>query len=169
VRALNEDLILDRSMGLDARVMDALVMIREDPKYSKFLLEGEFEGFGKVNYTYTKFVSAVANELMDEMNIAEGQEGEDESKKRKPRGTTSQTVGSIARRTLMLPCKRLTKGYVIIYIQGKMDALKFKYGLTRKKGVPEWDGYTLPPRDGGDSYEPHEPETPESGQESFAM
>jgi hypothetical protein len=175
VRALNEDLILERSMGLDARVMDALVMIREDAKYAKFLSKGIFEGFGEVYYAFTKYVAAVANELMDEMNIEETQEGEDESKKKKPKGTTSQTVGKIARQTLQLPCKRLNKGFVIIYNPEKMEALKFKYGITGKKGEPRWEGDTLEPKtDGtdrrsGEEVNPGEPETPETGQERFAM
>jgi hypothetical protein len=169
VRALNEDLILDRSMGLDARVMDALVMIRENPKYEKFLSKSIFEGFGEVYYAFTKYVAAVANELMDEMNIEEVQEGEDESKKKKPKGTTSQTVGKIARQTLQLPCKRMNKGFVIIYNPEKMEALKFKYGLTKKQGGPEWEGDTLEPKIGGEEVNPGEPETPENGQESFAM
>jgi hypothetical protein len=162
VRQLNEDLILERSMGLDARVMEALVTIREDPKYVKFLGKGDFAGFGETYYAFTKYVAAVANELMDEMNIEEVSEGEDESKKKKPKGTTSQTVGRIARQTLQLPCKRLSKGFVIIYQEEKMEALKFKYGIVREVTEAE----TVKNEAGN---VPDVPESPENGQDRFVL
>jgi len=129
VRSLNDELILERSMGLDARVMDALVAIREQPKYMPFLNKGFFEGWGEIYYAYTKYITKVVNELMDEMNVAEDEGEDDDGKKRKRRGTTSQTVGKIARQTLQLPSKRMAAGYVVIYNEDKFAALKLKYGL----------------------------------------
>jgi hypothetical protein len=163
VRQLNEDLILERSMGLDARVMEALVTIREDPKYIKFLGKNILEGFGEAYFVYTKYVAAVANELMDEMNVEEEvSEGEGEGKKKKPRGTTSQTVGRIARQTLQLPCKRLNKGFVIIYQEEKMEALKFKYGISSYAEAEKSDNSSPSPC-------MSVPEEPKNGQDRFAM
>jgi hypothetical protein len=135
VRSLNEELILDRSMGLDARVVDALVAIREDKKYEAYLYNGTFNGHGSCYYCYAKHVAKVTNALMDEMNIAEDdKEAEDDKPKRKPRGTTSQTVSSIARKVLQLPAHRKTDGAIIIYDDVKLGILKLKYGLVKAEG-----------------------------------
>jgi len=135
VRGLNEELVLERSMGIDARVLDALVTIREDAQYKAFLFEGEITGLGTCQYAFTKHISKVVNELMDDMNLAEEDEGEEEGKegkekKRKPRGTTSQTVGKIARQILQLRSVRKNSGYVVIYDEVKMEVLKKRYGVS---------------------------------------
>jgi hypothetical protein len=66
---------------------------------------------------------------MDEMNIGEEEEKEGEEKQKRKGGTTSHTVGRIARQTLNFPARRMAKGYVIIYVREKMEALRLKYGI----------------------------------------
>jgi hypothetical protein len=131
VRSLNDELVLERSMGLDARVMDALVAIREDPKYKGFLSEGIVDGYGDCYYTATKHITGVVNGIIDEMNVDEGDD--DETKKKKSRGTTSHTVGRIVRHELQLPTRRRNLGYIVIYDDLKMDVLKIRYGLKRRE------------------------------------
>lgn len=129
VRALNEELILERSMGLDARVMEALVAIRQDKKYENYLFYGNLNSHGMCHYTMVKHVAKVANELIDLMNEEPDEEGEDEPKRRKSKGTTSHTVGKIIRQTLQLQSKKTMNGYVVIYDDVRLEALKVKYGL----------------------------------------
>ena len=50
-------------------------------------------------------------------------------------GTTAQTVGKIARKSLQLPAKRLNKGYIVIYDDEKMRVLKIRYGLTTPEEI----------------------------------
>ena len=130
VRALNEELVLERSMGLDARVMEALVAIREDKNYEHYLFYGSLNGHGMVYYTQVKHVAKVANDIIDEMNEETEEDEEDGgTKKRKTKGTTSHTVGKIIRQTLQLASKKTKNGYIVIYDDVRLAALKVKYGL----------------------------------------
>jgi hypothetical protein len=64
-----------------------------------------FDEFGEVYYAFTKYVAEMT-------------------------GLTSQQVGSIIRNILKLPCKRLNKGYVVIFWDQRMEELKKEYGLV---------------------------------------
>lgn len=140
-RALNRELVLERSMGLDARVMDAIIAILEEENYSSYLIEGEINGYGAVNYAYTKHITLVANRIMDEMNVGtdDGKEedGEEQHKKRKTKETTVQTTGAICRHTFLLPTHRKGRGYVIIFVPERIEALRLKYGLETGRPRPE--------------------------------
>jgi len=99
-------------------VLNILVAIRENPRYSQYLSRGNFEGLVMVNdglykfdetlYTYHKHVAEMT-------------------------GLSSQKVGSIVRKILKLPCKRLSKGFMIIFDEKRMEELKKEYGLTESR------------------------------------
>ena len=134
VRALNDDLILERGMGLDARVLDALVAVSEQEKYKEYLVEGTLNGFGTVKYVYVKYLAEVANQLMDKMNLVEHKEEEGEEtggKRKKKEGITAHTIGRIARQDLQFKAHRMPAGYVVVIDEGKLAALKMKYGLMK--------------------------------------
>lgn len=138
VRSLNEELMLERSMGLDARILEALIEIKINPDFTEYLMDGSFNGHGEVTYTLTKYVAKVANEIMDRMNIADpdiGGDDQDDKPKRKQRGTTAQTAGRIARKKLQLASHRTGQGYAIIYNDDRMEVLKHKYGLLNYESM----------------------------------
>jgi len=152
VRALNDELIMERSMGTDARVLDALVEINEKEIYKAYVNEGEFSGLGRVRYSYTKYIAKVANQLMDEMNLVEGEEGEEDSGGKDDKGTgkkrggiTSQTVGRIARGSLQLRSHRLNNGYVVILDSDRLEILKMKFGLGKIDKAPSPFRTVTPP------------------------
>lgn len=131
-RMLYHHSVLKRSQGLDARVLDAVIAIQEDPKYEKYLHRGAVNGWGNVLYAFTRDIAVVANIKMDEMNLGEEEEGADEDDKKKRRGKslTTKTTSDICQDTLMLPAHRVGKGYVIIFDEDKLEVAKLRYGLT---------------------------------------
>jgi DNA primase len=141
VRALNNELILDRSMKLDARVMDAVVAILEDKRYAHLLFEGEVNGYGVVKYSYTRHIADVTNALIDEMNMSDERDDKDDDKRhKKKKEITTQTVSGICRETLQFHSHRLGKGYVIIFDTDRLDTLKLRYGLNKAGATPAMAG-----------------------------
>ena len=130
VRASYHQSILDRSMGLDARVLDALVGILEDEKYARFRMEGELNGFGQCVYALTRDIAKVANEIMDDMNIGETSDEDSDDQKKRRKGMTTKTAAEICRTTHMLQAYRTMKGYVIVFDPDKIEVAKIRYGLT---------------------------------------
>ncbi len=131
-RALYHQSVLKRSQGLDARVLDAVVAVMDNPDYEKYRHTGAVNGFGNVQYAYTRDLATVANKIMDEMNIGEDDVSteEDGQKKRKGKSLTTKTTSDICQDTLMLPAHRMGKGYVIIFDPDKIEIAKLRYGLT---------------------------------------
>ncbi|MFZ5856747.1 MAG: toprim domain-containing protein [Chloroflexota bacterium] len=131
-RSLYHHSVMKRSQGLDARVLDAVIAISENEKYSKYLFQGELNGFGTVKYAFTRDIAVVANEVMDEMNLGDGEGDAEEEQKAKRRGKslTTKTTGSICEDTLMLPSHRMGKGFVIVFDEDKLEVAKIRYGLT---------------------------------------
>lgn len=136
VQSLNDDLVLERSMSLEARVMDAIVAVLEDDEFKPLVIDNELEGLGRVKYIAYKHLADVANRIMDEMNLGERAEAEESDGRKKRKGITSPTVGSICRKDLRLPVKRMGKGFVVILDPERVEVLKLKYGLDKVKYEP---------------------------------
>lgn len=132
IHTLNEELILERQMSLESRVLDGLIAIREEEKYAKYLFSGHFEGLGTVSYTLPKYVAKVANEIMDDMNLVQDDVDDEDSPKRRGRGTSAKKVGTIVRNDLQLRSKHTREGNIIVYDDEKMEILKIKFGLDAK-------------------------------------
>jgi hypothetical protein len=132
VRSLNADLMLERGMGIDARVVEAILAIQDGAsKYRSYASEREIEGFGKVKVVATKYIAKVANEMLDEMNNAEGEEEkEDQGKKKRREGITARTASTMARNLLNLAVRRMRDGYVVVCEPGRLEALRVKYGIS---------------------------------------
>jgi len=131
-KAMYQEMLFDRSLGTDARVMDAIVAALEEEEYAAYVMEGALEEFGEVRYILYKHLASIANDIMDEMNLLDD-EGEGEGEGHKPRrksGISPRTVGKIAREVLRLPVKRTNKGYVVILDEDRIEVLKRKYGLA---------------------------------------
>ncbi len=134
-KAMYSEMLFDRSLGTDARVMDAIVAALEEEDYAAYVMTGSLEEFGEVRYILYKHLASIANDIMDEMNLlddeGEGGEGEGEGhKRRRKSGISPRTVGKIAREVLRLPVQRTNKGYVVILDEERIEVLKRKYGLS---------------------------------------
>jgi hypothetical protein len=60
-------------------------------------------------------------------------------KKGKYKELTSPTVGSICRKDLRLPVKRMGKGFVVILDMERIDALRVKYGLVKQSADGKYE------------------------------
>jgi len=178
IQSLNDELILERSMGIQARVFDAVVAALTEMEYESLVIENEVEGFGRVKYISYKHLGMIANKIMDEMNQGESKPDESEEEGKKKKGIkelTSPTVGSICRKDLRLPVKRMGKGFVVILDKDRIDALRVKYGLVKQSADGKYEPMeeragqsresigTMRPAPTGDM--PEEPEEP--GQEEL--
>jgi hypothetical protein len=130
---MQDEALLQKSMGLDARVMDAVLAVLNEEGFTKYSVEADIEGYGRVNYIQYKDLAFVTNAIINEMNAGEAeQEAElDNSKKRKHKEITSHTIGNICRNDLRLPVKRMGRGFVVILVGERIELLKKKYGLER--------------------------------------
>ena len=150
IQNLNDDLILERSMGIQARVFDAVVAAISEEEYTSLVIENEVEGYGRVKYIFYKHLADIANKIMDEMNQGEAKPDEAEEdggikKKKKFKELTSPTVGSICRKDLRLPVKRMGKGFVVILDKDRIDALRVKYGLVKQSADGTYEPMKAPP------------------------
>ncbi|MFA6271209.1 MAG: toprim domain-containing protein [Candidatus Paceibacterota bacterium] len=131
IRSLNDELILERGMGLDARVMEALVAVVEGDQ-KRWLQEGDCGPFGNQKFVLHKYLAKVTNEIIDAMNRTDGDEKEeDEQIVRRKREVTSHKVGKISRDVLQLHSYRKNDGYAVLIDFPKIEALKVKYGLVQ--------------------------------------
>ena len=128
-KAMYDEMVFKRSLGTDARVMDAIVAALNDEDYMAYVMEGDLEGFGVVKYILYKHLASIANDILDEMNLLDD-EDEEETKRRRKTGISPRTVGKIAREVLRLPVKRTKKGYVVVLDEDRIEVLKRKYGLA---------------------------------------
>jgi len=132
IREYNKQLVVERSMTLTAKVLEALVRIRSQVAYS---LDEE----GRPIWDFTlKNVARVTNEIIDEENEDDVDEDEDETPKRRRKRVSPKKVGFIARNYLQLATERLSSGplrgrYAIIWDEQRILALCKRYGVE-----PEW-------------------------------
>jgi len=94
-----------------------------------------------------KYLAEVANQLMDQMNLVEHKEEEGEEtggKRKKKEGITAHTIGRIARQDLQFKAHRMPAGYVVVIDEGKLAALKMKYGLMKPEMSPSTSPHLTP-------------------------
>jgi uncharacterized protein YlbG (UPF0298 family) len=103
---------------LEISILKSLVAIRENPLYSQYLYRGIFEGFGLIRGNLEGFGEVYYTTHKDVAQMV---------------GITNQQVGTIVRKILKLPCKRLKKGYMIVFDEKRMEELKKEYGLAESR------------------------------------
>jgi hypothetical protein len=147
IQSLNDELILERSMGIQARVFDAVVAALTEKEYESLVIENEVEPYGRVKYISYKNLAVIANKIMDEMNQGETRQddGDDDKKKKGFKELTSPTVGSICRKDLRFPVKRMGKGFVVILDKDRIDALRVKYGLVKQSANGKYEELPMAP------------------------
>ena len=80
-----------------------------------------------VRYILYKDLAAVANEIFDVENFADGT-ADDKKKK----GVTSTTIGGVCRDSFRLPVERTGDGWVVILDRERLDVSKLRLGLDRE-------------------------------------
>jgi hypothetical protein len=139
VQLMQSEVLLQKSMGLDARVMDAVMAVLDEEGFTKYAIgPTELEGFGQCKYIQYKDLAFVTNAIINEMNAGEAEQDQNEGDehKRRHKEITSHTIGNICRNDLRLPVKRLGRGFVVILDPERIDLLRRKYGLTKYAPLP---------------------------------
>jgi hypothetical protein len=163
VRAIYGQQLEEKSRSFEARILEAILRVQEDPR---FMILGYVQEAETRDYGHTKFVrypdlGKVANFLIDEMNTGkekdvtallketpddeEQEQGDGKRKKKKTDAVIkSKTIGDIVNKDLRMPTQRMGSGYVVIVesslmpdmAQERLDVLRMKYGLENYAPVP---------------------------------
>lgn len=155
VKSLYEEQLFERSQKVEARIVEAIDAVLNDPAFTilDFVQVTELAEWGSAKYIRYSELTKVVNFIMDEMNLGTGKEPkiallsdeaeeEEESfprkgkKKYKAAGVTASTIGRKCRE-LRLPVHRMGRGFVVIIessaqaeiVQDRIKLLKVRYGL----------------------------------------
>lgn len=127
LRDYYQETILNQSMTLAARVIEALWKIWRYPDLHKAMIRVDEEGRAMIK---VGDVTRIANEIMDEMNDTDG--GDDGDNPRRQRSEVkSQRVGRILREELMLQVsERRRDGFWVFWNEARLTGLSVKYGVN---------------------------------------
>jgi hypothetical protein len=145
IRDINSEIVLTRSMGLAARVVEAIWKIHQYPDLRKKHLHSEPGNISE--WMMIGDVTRIANEIMDEMNETreegEGKKEEDAeqtSKFKKKDELRARGVGAIMRGELQLRVgRRKNNGFPVMWDKVKMEALAKRYGVDWE-ALPKVEG-----------------------------
>ena len=119
IREYNRQLVVERSMTIEAKVLEAIVKIqRGDPnKPTMFGMQPDFS---------LKHIAKVANDLIETENA---DEDDDDDGKRKNK-LTPKGVGVYLRTRLNLNTERHKDGFYLIWNEERVEALKHRFGVV---------------------------------------
>lgn len=117
IRAYNQQLIVERSMTPEAKVLEAIVLIHDGTP-------GLLSGGADLSF---KNIAKKANELMDSEN---SDEDEDDTREHGGKRLTPKGVGHYLRTKLNLSSERQRDGYYLVWNEDRIGALKRRYGLV---------------------------------------
>jgi len=163
VRAIYGQQLEERSRSFEARILEAILRVLEDPRFMilGFVQVAETRDYGHTRFVRYPDLGKVANFLIDEMNTGKEkdvsrllkdeteEEAEQESGKGKKKKSDavikSKTIGDIVNKDLRLPTQRMGSGYVVIVesslapdmAQDRMEVLRLKYGLENYAPMPD--------------------------------
>jgi len=129
IRNYNRQLIVERSMSLDAKVLEAVVRIRSGNPIGMDE-NGPFWDFS------LKHITKTTNDVIDEENRGEDDDEEEEDGDRKysRKKLGPKRIGAIVRNNLQLSTERATSGpfkgnYYAIYEEERIMALCSRFGI----------------------------------------
>lgn len=126
LRDLYAEQILQRSMSLTARVIEAMWKIYKYPDLRKAHVQVAPNGLETI---LIGEVARITNDLIDEMNST-GKEDDDEQGKKKRKELTPRYVGEILRNEMLLKVlPRTNKGYPVVWDEGRLVALSKRFGV----------------------------------------
>jgi hypothetical protein len=135
LRDLYAEQVLNRSMTITARIIEALWKINRYPDL-KHMVHTDANG---MQWMLIGDVCRVTNEIMDEMNSS-GNEEQDEQAKKKRKELTPRYVGELLRGEMMLRVlPRTRQGYPVMWDEGRMIALSKRYGIDPDQQAPRPD------------------------------
>lgn len=131
--------ILDRSMTISARVIEAIwkIMKYDDLRSNKEMVRVDEDG---VFWLKTNAVTAIANQLIKEMNGGsddDDDEDDGKGKRRKSKELTSHGIGRLMRKELQLRMsERRRDGFWVMYDETRMEGLSMRYGIKPEELGP---------------------------------
>ena len=133
IREYNRQLVVERSMTLGSKVLEALVRMHDDAD-QQFFSDKDAEGN---DIYYLKNLTKKVNELIDEENREEGEDDDDDDNKNKRKRLGPKRIGAIVRNELQMPTNRATSGenkgnYYVIWNDDRVQALCYRYGIGFK-------------------------------------
>jgi len=159
LRAYNAEMTLTRSMTLGARIVEAMWRIYKSKDLrEKYVFQGALGEAMMIGD-----VAKVANEIIDEMNMMEGEQEEEEGskRKRKKEALTARGVGSLIRNELQLQVgERRGKGFPVYWNVEKMEALAKRYGIDPNMEVKILSLNTSPEKEKGEGSKGKQEEIP---------
>lgn len=144
--ALAADISADVKLGLEPQASKAY--INKVKGYGDKVKIGKLGTHGTVRYILYKDVAAIANEIFDTENYADGVADD-----KKKGGVKSTTIGNVCRDSFRLPVERTGEGWVVILKRERLDIAKLRLGLDHEAEYNPEAGEV-----GSDPIEQHEPE-----------
>lgn len=128
LREYYAELTLDKSMGVPARVIEAMWKIYKFPDLHKEMITTDAEG----EKMLVGRVTRIANEIMDEMNSGGNEGGEEQATRKNSKDELSpHGIGKVIRKTLQMKISgRTNKGFYVYWDEKKMMALSKRYGIN---------------------------------------
>jgi hypothetical protein len=121
---LAADIAADVKLGLDPVASKAYA--EKVKGYGDKVKIGKIGRHGTVRYILYKDVAAIANEIFDVENFADGAED------KKKQGVKSKTIGDVCRDSFRLPVERTGEGWAVILQRERLDIAKLRLGLDRE-------------------------------------
>ena len=121
----NDFLIQDKEMDVEARILEAMWKIYLCPEMKKEMVETDPGGFEKIKVGH---ITQVANEIMKEMNMDDGDD--DGGSKKKSTDMTTHKVGRRLRNKLQFRIvSRTSKGFFVVWDESRMRATSMRFGV----------------------------------------
>lgn len=134
LRDYYQETILNQSMTLAARIIEALWKIWKYPDLHKEMVKVDEEGNSLMKIGD---VTRIANEIMNEMNDPDGDD-EDDAKRQRRSEIKAQRVGRILREDLMMQVSdRRRDGFWVYWNEARMIGLSTKFGVNPENFGPQ--------------------------------
>ena len=118
IRRYNRQLVVERSMTPEAKVLEAIVTITKGQKN----FSGEWD-------LSLKVIAAKANEIIDRENLEDDDESDGGGGGGRRKKLTPKGVGTYIRNKLQLNTERRKDGYHLVYDEKRIESLKKRYGV----------------------------------------
>jgi hypothetical protein len=137
LRDYYQDTILDRSMTISARVIEAIwkIMKYPDLRSNKEMVRVDEDG---ISWIKTNAVTSVANQLIAEMNgTKDDDEDEGDGKRRRSKELTSHGIGRLMRKEMQLRMsERRRDGFWVMFDEIRMEGLSIRFGVKPEEQGP---------------------------------
>ncbi|KKM08419.1 hypothetical protein SY88_23815 [Clostridiales bacterium PH28_bin88] len=135
LRDYYQETILNQSMTMTARIIEALWKIWKYPDLRKEMVRVDEEGNSLIKIGD---VTRIANEIMDEMNDPDAEDTDEDVKRSRRTEIKAQRVGRILREELMMQVSdRRRDGFWVYWNEPRMLGLSTKFGVNPDNFGPQ--------------------------------